>query len=137
MTTRSDRPVIPEGYLDLITGATFAHVATLGPGGEPQSNPVWFDWDGEHIKFSQTTTRQKLRNVNRDPRVALSVIDLGNPYRYLEVRGLVDHIADDPDNDFINAMAKKYIGLDEYPYHQSGDERVVVHVRPQHTTSMG
>ncbi len=58
---------IPEGYRDLLETTALIHVATLGPNGEPQSNPVWFDWDGEHIKFSQIKTRQKYKNVSRDP----------------------------------------------------------------------
>ncbi len=137
MTTQEQHPVIPEGYTDLLGTTALIHVATLGPNGEPQSTPVWFDWDGEHVKFSQTKTRQKYRNVQRDPRIALSLVDPEDPYRYLEIRGEVTKIEDDPDLDFINAMAKKYLGMDEYPYHQPGDERVVVYVEPHHTTQMG
>ncbi len=128
---------IPEGYRDLLETNALIHVATLGPDGEPQSNPVWFDWDGEHIKFSQTKTRQKYKNVGRDPRIAVSIVDPENPYRYLEVRGEVTEIEEDPNMDFINAMAKKYLGMDEYPNHQPGDERIVLYLRPEHTTQMG
>lgn len=128
---------IPEDYEDLLGTTALIHVATLGPDGEPQSNPVWFDWDGKYVKFSQTKTRQKYRNVSRDPRIALSMVDPENPYRYLEIRGRVERVGEDPNLDFINAMAKKYLGMDEYPYHQPGDERVVVYVRPEHTTQMG
>lgn len=128
---------IPEGYEDLLETTALIHVATLGPDGEPQSNPVWFDWDGEHIKFSQTKSRQKYKNVSRDPRIAVSMVDPENPYRYLEVRGEVTKIEEDPNLDFINAMAKKYLGMDEYPYHQPGDERVVLYVKPEHTTQQG
>ena len=64
-------------------------------------------------------------------------MDPENPYRYLEVRGEVTEVEEDPDNDFINAMAKKYLGMDEYPYHQPGDERIVLYVKPEHTTQMG
>ncbi len=135
MTTENGQ--IPEGYQDLLETNALIHVATIGPDGEPQSNPVWFDWDGEHIKFSQTKTRQKYRNVGREPRIAVSIVDPENPYRYLEVRGEVTEIEEDPDNDFINAMAKKYLGMDEYPYHQPGDERVVLYLKPEHTTQMG
>ncbi len=81
--------------------------------------------------------RQKYRNVQREPRVALSIVDPENPYRYLEVRGTVVRVDPDPDNAFINAMAKKYMGVEEYPWHQPGDERVVVVVRPEHATHMG
>ena len=135
--TENGKDAIPEGYHDLLESTALVHVATVGPKGAPQNNPVWFDWDGEHIKFSQTKTRQKYRNMSREPRVALSIVDPENPYRYLEVRGEVDRVEEDPHNDFINAMAKKYMGVDVYPMHQPGDERVVVYVKPQHTTQMG
>jgi PPOX class probable F420-dependent enzyme len=94
------------------------------------------DWDGEFLKFSRTKTRQKLRNVGRDGRIAVSMQDPENPYRYLEVRGEVDRVEDDQDNAFINAMAKKYLDEDVYPWHQPGDERVVVYVRPLRSTKM-
>ena len=135
--TEHVRVEIPEGYRDLLESTALVHVATLGPNGEPQNNPVWFGWDGEHVKFSQTKARQKYRNVHRDPRIALSLVDPANPYRYLEIRGEVVHIEEDPENVFIDAMAKKYMGVDVYPMHQPGDERVVVYVRLQHTTQMG
>lgn len=137
METRDQQPVVPEGYEDLLYSTALIHVATTGPNGEPQNNPVWFDWDGEHVKFSQTKTRQKYRNVNRDPRIALSLVDPENPYRYLEIRGEVVRIEEDPNLDFINSMAKKYLGMDKYPNHQPGDERVVLYVKPHHTTQMG
>ena len=137
MSGNSKRKEIPEGYRDLLESTALVHVATLGPDGEPQSTPVWFDWDGKHLKFSQTKTRQKYKNVERDPRIALSIVDPENPYRYLEVRGKVTKIEEDPNMDFINAMAKKYLDQDEYPFHQPGDERVVVFVEPEHTTQMG
>lgn len=101
------------------------------------ANRVWFGWDGEHLLFSQTTGRQKYRNVQRDARIALSLVDANNPYRYLEIRGAVERIDPDPDNAFINSMAKKYMDQDVYPWHQPGDERVVVVVHPEHTTQMG
>lgn len=137
MSTQNKRSVIPEGYEDLLQSTALVHVATIGPEGEPQSTPVWFGWDGEHVKFSQTKGRQKYRNLSREPRVALSLVDPENPYRYLEVRGEVTHIEEDPDLDFINSMAKKYLGMDKYPYHQPGDERVVLYITPRHTTQMG
>jgi PPOX class probable F420-dependent enzyme len=134
---QSQNPIIPEGYEDILESTALAHVATIGPHGEPQNNPVWFDWDGEHLKFSQTKTRQKYQNLNRDGHIALSIVDPENPYRYLKIRGEVVRIEEDPDLDFITFMAKKYLGLDKYPYHQPGDERVVVFGRPEHTTQMG
>jgi PPOX class probable F420-dependent enzyme len=137
VTTGNHKNLIPESHEDLLSSTALAHVATLGPDGELHNNPVWFGWDGENIKFSQTKTRQKYRNVNREPRLALSIVDPENPYRYLEVRGVVERIEEDPDLDFINAMSQKYLGIDQYPNHQVGDERVVLFVRPEHTTKMG
>jgi hypothetical protein len=128
--------MIPAEYRDLLETDALIHVATTGPKGEPQSNPVWFDWDGQHVRFSQTTTRQKYRNLQRDPRIAVSLVDPKNPYRYLEIRGTVIRIDDDADKAFINAMAKKYLNLDTYPYDQPGDERVIIVIEPQHTTQM-
>ncbi|NJM05228.1 PPOX class F420-dependent oxidoreductase [Candidatus Gracilibacteria bacterium] len=129
--------MIPEKYVDLLTSTALAHVATIGPEGEPQVNPVWFGWDGKHVRFSQTTTRQKYKNVQRDARIALSIVDPTNPYRYLEVRGTVVAVEDDPQLDFINSMAKKYLGQDKYPWHRPEDQRVVIVVEPDHTTQMG
>ena len=129
--------VVPENYVDLLQSTALAHVATVGPKGEPQSNPVWFGWDGNHVLFSQTKGRQKYHNLLRDPRVALSIVDPNNPYRYLEIRGRVVRIDEDPDLRFINSMAKKYLNLDVYPWHQPGDERVVIVVEPERITKQG
>ncbi len=133
----SSTSVIPESHADLLDQPVLAHVATIGPDGEPQSNPVWVGTQDGNILFSQTTTRQKYRNVQRDARVALSLVDANNPFRYLEIRGTVERIDPDPDKAFINAMAKKYLGQDVYPWSQPGEERIVLVVRPEHTTQMG
>src|SRR3954454_501683 len=97
-------------------------------------DPVWFGWDGTLISFSQTKTRQKLKNLQRDNRIALSIVDPINPYRYLEIRGKVIDFIDDPDKAFIDSMAKKYLGEDKYPWSQPGDERVIVVIEPERVT---
>jgi len=129
--------VIPESHTDILEKPAFASVATIGPDGGPQNNPVWFGWDGSNVRFSQITTRQKYRNLNADPRVSFSILDPDDPYRYIEIRGVMIGIEDDPDLTFINSMAKRYLGLDTYPWHRPGDERVVMVVEPVHTTVMG
>lgn len=128
---------IPEKYIDILNTKSVAHIATIGPNGEPQSTPVWFGWDGQHVLFSLTKGRQKYRNVVRDPQIALSITDPKNVYRYLEIRGKVLRIDEDPKLEFINSMAKKYLGVDTYPWNQPGDDRVVIVVEPEHTTFMG
>jgi hypothetical protein len=140
MTERpKERALIPDSHIDLLAWDTrsFAHVATIGPSGEPQSSPVWFEWDGTHIKFSLTTNRQKYRNLQRDKRASLSVIDPENAYRYIEIRGELDEIEPDPDIDFISRMAMKYIDEERYPWHKEGDERVVMKVKPVKISGMG
>ena len=89
------------------------------------------------LLWPETRLRQKYRNMSADPHVALSILDPDDPYRYLEVRGVVVDVEDDPDLDFINSMAHKYLGLDRYPWHQPGDERVVIVVEATHTSTMG
>jgi len=128
---------IPQSHADLLDKATFWHIATIGPDGEIQSSPVWGGWDGEHFTFSLTRGRQKYRNLVKTPTIAVSGTDPDNSYRYLELRGAVVRVDDDSSNEFIDSMAKKYMGVDEYPFHQPGDERVVMVVLPTHTTQMG
>jgi len=133
----STTAVIPETHEDLLQSTALANVATIGPNGEPQVNPVWFDWDGEYLLFSQTNNRQKFKNVQREPRIALSIVDPANPYRYLEVRGTVARVDEDPDFAFIDKMAQKYIGQEKYPWSQPGDQRVIIVVRPERASQMG
>jgi len=137
VTAINTSTVIPDTHADLLESKALAHVATIGPDGEPQANPVWFGWDGKHLKFSQTTTRQKVKNLGRDSRIALSIVDPENPYRYLEIRGKQLRVDADPDKVFIDEMAHKYMGVDEYPWKQPGEDRVVIVIEPEHTTSMG
>jgi PPOX class probable F420-dependent enzyme len=128
--------IIPESHADILDAKAVGHLATIGADGFPQSTPIWFVWDGESVKFSITKSRQKYRNITRDPKVAFSITDPANPYRYLEIRGTVARIDDDPEKAFIDECAQKYLGTD-YPWNQPGDERVVCFITPAHTTSMG
>ena len=136
MTTQQQQPVIPENFQNILESNALAHVATLGPRGEPQSTPVWFIWDGQRLKFSQTTSRQKYRNLRRDPRIAISLVDPQNPGRSLEIRG-VAQLEEDKDLSLLNTLARKYMGVDKFPFNQPGEKRVVVVVEPQHVTHFG
>jgi hypothetical protein len=129
--------VIPEKYHDLFQKRAFASLGTLMPDGRPQVTPVWCDFDGEYVIFNSAKGRQKDKNVRRDPRVALAVIDPDNPYRHLEIRGTVVEITEEGAAAHINKMAKKYLGVDKYPYTQPGEVRVLYKIRPEHTTVMG
>jgi PPOX class probable F420-dependent enzyme len=129
--------VIPEKFRDLFNKKAFASLTTLMPDGSPQTTPVWCDSDGEHVIFNSARGRQKDRNVRRDPRVAMAIIDPDNPYRYLEIRGKVVEITEQGADTHIDKMAKKYLDKDKYPFRQPGEVRVMYKIRPEHTTTMG
>ncbi len=131
--TDSSAAMIPDAFMDILASTALAHVATIGPHGEPQSTPVWFIWDGSRVLISQTEGQQKLKNLRREPRVALSMVDPGDPNRNLEIRGRVEREVPDLDRAFVRQLAVKYIG-DESFGGVEGDH-VVVHIVPEHTTS--
>jgi PPOX class probable F420-dependent enzyme len=128
---------IPEKYRDLFNKRAFASLATNMPDGHPQVTPVWVDIDGDHVIVNSAKGRQKDRNLRRDPRVSLAIIDPDNPYRYLEIRGRVDEITEDGADAHIDKMAKKYLGVDKYPYRQPSEVRVMYRIQPEHTSMMG
>ncbi|MBI4454277.1 MAG: PPOX class F420-dependent oxidoreductase [Acidobacteria bacterium] len=128
---------IPKKFLDLFHKRAFASLATLMPDGHPQVTPVWCDFDGTYVWVNSARGRQKDRNMRRDPRVALSLMDPDNPYRYLEVRGRVVEITEEGASEHINRMAKKYLGVDRYPYAQAKEVRVVYKILPESTSKMG
>lgn len=128
---------VPASHADLLETNALAFVATVDANGAPQVNPVWFGWDGTHLRFSHTASRQKYRNLKRDPRMAVTIVDPTNPYRYLELRGKVIAIDADPTRGYIDKMAKKYMGVDVYPWHQPTDERVIIVFEPERALTMG
>ena len=106
---------IPEKYRDLFSKRAFANLGTLMPDGRPQVTPVWCDLEGDYVVFNSAKGRQKDKNVRRDPRVALSIVDPENPYRYLEIRGRVVENTVQCADTHIDKFAKKYLGVDKYP----------------------
>jgi PPOX class probable F420-dependent enzyme len=128
--------VIPENFLDLFEKPAFASLATLMPGGSPQVTPVWCDYDGTHVLINSAKGRVKDRNLRRDGRVALMILDPDNPYRYLELRGRVAEITEAGADDHINKMAKKYLGVETYPYRQPGEVRVLYKIKPEQVSTM-
>jgi PPOX class probable F420-dependent enzyme len=128
---------IPEKYRDLFQKKAFGSLATLMPDGSPQVTPVWCDMDGEHVVVNSARGRLKDRNIARDPRVAITLIDPDNPYRYLEIRGRVVAITEQGGDAHIDRMAKKYLGADTYPYRQPAEVRVIYRIAPQAFSTMG
>lgn len=129
--------VIPEDYKDLFEKKAFANLATLNADGTPQVTPVWVDYDGDYILVNSARGRRKDKNMERNRAVALSIQDPDNPYRYLEVRGHVDEITEQDAAQHIDKMAKKYIGVDKYPWSKPDEVRVIYKIKPEHTSHMG
>jgi PPOX class probable F420-dependent enzyme len=128
---------IPDKYRDLFTKRAFASLATLMPDGSPQVTPVWIDLDGDLVLVNTARGRQKDKNMRRDPRVAMAIIDPENPYRYLEIRGRVAEITEEGADAHIDKMAKKYLGADKYPYRQPSETRVIFKIQPERVNTMG
>ncbi|MEO3785229.1 PPOX class F420-dependent oxidoreductase [Actinocorallia sp. B10E7] len=125
--------MIPASHEDLLIRPLFAHLATLNSDGGPQVTPVWQLWDGEALRFTTTTDRRKHLNVVRDARVAVSINDPEQPYRYLEVRGVIESVDPDPSGEFFDVLAKRY-GLPYEPPVGDAPRRVVLVLRPTHAT---
>ena len=125
---------IPQKYMDLFEKRAFANLATLMPDGSPQVTPVWIDYDGSHILVNSAQGRQKDLNLKRDGRVALSILDPDDPYRYLQVRGKVIEITLEGADAHIDKMAYKYLGKDKYPYRREGEVRVLYKIYPEHVS---
>ncbi len=128
---------IPDEFKDLFTGKHFAHIATIQPDGSPQVSPVWVALEGDLVVFNSAEGRQKVKNLDRDTRVALSIHDQENPYRYIQVRGKVVEKTQEGAVQHIDQLAKRYLGLDEYPGHQPGDVRVIYKIQPERVQTQG
>ena len=115
----------PDKYLDLFQKKTFGAFTTLMPDGSPQTTPVWVDYQNGEIWVNSAVGRQKDKDVRREPRVALSIQDPDNPYRYVGVVGHVREITQDGADAHIDRMAKKYLDKDKYPFRQPGEQRVI------------
>ncbi len=122
---------IPSAAIHLLEGRGFAHVATLMADGSPQVSPVWIDQEDSLVTFNTAAGRLKERNLRRDPRAAVSVTNPENPYENLLVRGRAVEITTEGAEEHIDALAKRYLGVDEYPGRQPGEVRVIVRIRPE------
>jgi len=128
---------IPKSHADILGKPAFAHLSTIMSDGSPQASAVWIDTDGPSILVNSAEGRLKDRNIRRDPRVAISVTDPDNPYRSLMIRGRVAKITNEGADEHIDRMAKKYMGVDAYPFRQPGEARVLYYIEPERVAVMG
>ena len=128
---------IPDKFLDLVTKKkAFANLATLMPDGSPQVTPVWIDYANGVLRVNTAKGRTKARNMATGSRVAVAIQDPDNPYRYLQVRGRVKHMTEQGADAHIDALAKKYLGQDKYPYRRPGEVRQIYEIEPTHTQTL-
>ena len=128
---------IPEQYRDLFTKKAFAYLGTVMSDGSPQVTPVWCDLDGTYIRVNTAKGRVKDRNMRRNKKVAMTISDPENSYRYLAVRGEVAEITEQGADAHIDLLTKKYLGKEKYPYRQPGEVRVLYKIRPEKISTMG
>lgn len=129
---------IPEKFLPILTEKkAFAYLATLMPDGSPQVTPLWFFYrDGKFI-VNTARGRTKDRNMVKNKQVALSVSDPDNPYMHVSVRGKIVKETEEGADASIDALAKKYMGVDSYPYRNAAEKRVIYEIEPISISTMG
>ncbi len=127
---------LPDLARRLLEGKNFATVATLMADGQPQASVVWIDTDGALIVFNTAEGRVKPRNMRRDARVAVAVFDQENPYQQAMIQGRVVEMVHEGAEEHIDAMAKKYMGVDSYPFRKEGEQRVIVKIAPEKVALM-
>ncbi len=125
---------IPEDAIHLFEGRHLAHVATVNADGSPQVTPVWVDHDGDTVLINTARDRLKDRNLRRDPRVSISIVDAAEPYRPLLIRGRVVEMSEEGAEAHIDALSRRYIDEDPYPHRKPGEVRVLVRIEPERTS---
>jgi len=122
---------IPDEARHLFEGKDFAHVATVNSDGTPQVSAVWIGIDGDQVTFNTAEGRVKTKNLHANPAVAISITDQENPYENLILQGKVVEMTAEGADDDIDALAKRYLDADAYPFRQPGEERVIVKIEPE------
>ncbi len=118
--------IIPDGYRHLLERPLYGHLGTIRPDDTVQVTPMWFAFDGEHVRFTHTTKRQKFRNLRHNPAMALSIIDPDNVFRYLEVAGTLVDVVPDPEGAFYVQLQNRYGNPSTTPPPDSADRVILV-----------
>ncbi len=126
MATLSD-----PGARALLEQPNYAVISTFDPDGSIRSTIVWVSAENGALAVNSAVGRRWPTNLGRDPRITVLVYEAGNPYNFLEVRGRARGTLEGADA-HIDALAKKYIGQDEYPYRQPGEQRIKFLIEPDH-----
>lgn len=131
----TDSPgTVPADYRDLLDRPLYGHLGTIRPDDTVQVNPMWFEYDGSHVRFTHTARRQKYRNLQRNPAMALSVTDPDDPFRYLEVAGRLVDVVPDPEGAFFVHLRNRYGDPSSTPPADAAQRVVLVMSIERHTT---
>jgi PPOX class probable F420-dependent enzyme len=122
---------------ELIEQPNFCFVATRRSDGTPHVTPTWVDVRDDQILLNSAKGRRWPANAARDPQVTLTIPNRENPYEYVSIRGHVAEITEDGADAHIDALARKYLGVDAYPSRQPGERRIIVKVEPDRVAHMG
>jgi PPOX class probable F420-dependent enzyme len=117
---------IPPAHVRFLEEPNYGHLGTIRPDNTVQVNPMWFEFDGEHLLFTHTTKRAKYRNLQHNPAMSLSVSDPANPYDFVEVRGKLVEVRPDPTGEFYVRLGRRYGNPDQQPPPDSPDRVVLV-----------
>lgn len=123
---------LPELYADILRKRSFAHLATIMPDGSPQVTPVWIDYDGQYLLVNTAEGRAKDRNMRRDGRVALSILDPDDPYCHIDIRGHIAEITHDGAEEHIDTLSRRYDGKSWI--YQPGQVRVIFKIEADTVT---
>lgn len=121
---------LTDSAISLFRGKNFAFIASLMNDGSPHITPVWIDYDGQFFLVNTAEGRTKQKNFERDSRVALSIVDKDNPYNTVTIRGKVVEQTRNGADEHIDKLAKKYLGVDKYPFRAPSEKRIILKIKP-------
>jgi len=121
---------LTDSAIGLFRGKNFAFIASLMNDGSPHITPVWVDYDGQFFLVNTAEGRTKQKNFERDSRVALSIVDKDNPYNTVSIRGKVVEQTRNGADEHIDKLAKKYLGVDKYPFRSPSEKRIILKIKP-------
>ncbi len=117
--------------INLLNGKNLVFIATIMKDGSPQVSPVWANLEDEYIMVNTAEGRIKHKNVLRDPRIALSIVDSNNPLDMTSIKGTVVEIIPDYDYIHANKLTKKYLGKETYPFRRENEKRIIFKIKPE------
>lgn len=130
-------PIVEGRAEELLKAKNFVVVSTLRPDGSVHAAPTWVDVQDGKPTLNTAEGRTWPRNLERDPRVTLTVQNTENPYEYVTIRGRVTERTTDGADEHIDALAKKYMGVDSYPLRKPGEQRVILRIEPDYVHVYG